>query len=72
MWSASDQPRERLSARGWRVGGVEDGRAHLKSFEYRKRIEADTLKSALKERKKKKINKLLQVLRIKRFLGFFF
>lgn len=53
MWSASDQPQERLSARGWRVGGVEDGRAHLKSFEYRKRIETDTLKSALKERKKK-------------------
>lgn len=35
-------------------GGAEDGRAHLKSFEYRKRIDADTLKSALKERGKKR------------------
>lgn len=51
-------------------GGVEDGN-HLKAFEYRKRIEVDTLKSALKERRKKKINKLLQVLRIKRFFSFF-
>lgn len=32
MWSASDQPWERLSARGM------DGRAHLKSFEYTKEL----------------------------------
>lgn len=37
-----------------------DGRAHLKSFEYTKRIEAHMLKSALKM-----TEMLLQVLRIK-------
>lgn len=60
MWSASDQPWERLSERGM------DGRAHLKSFEYTKRIEADMLKSALKM-----TETLLPVLRIK-YTFFFF
>lgn len=36
MWSESDQPWERLSARG---GGCMDGRAHLKSFEYTKELQ---------------------------------
>lgn len=44
MWPASDQLWERLSARGM------DGKAHLKSFEYTKRIEADMWKSALRIR----------------------
>lgn len=43
-----------------------DGRAHLKSFEYTKRIEADMLKSALKM-----TETLLPVLRIK-YTFFFF
>ena len=33
MWSAPDQPWERLPARGM------DGRAHLKSFEYTKELQ---------------------------------
>lgn len=53
MWSASDQLWEQLSARGM------DGSAHLKSSEYKKRMEADMLKSVVKI-----TNMLLQVLRM--------
>lgn len=60
MWSASDQPQQRLSARGL------DGRAHLKSFENTKRTEADVLKSELKM-----TNMLPQELRIEYTLFYF-